>query len=188
MTNSERRISLLRQDRRAARRALADAVIFSRLARKMGFSGFDQEDPADIFREHALLTAGTSIDISGLDYATLRARRSYNGPTRQGSRTGVRQDCLPITGFILLRESRFSFRRRRGAQRTADPDFPLILTTGRIRDQWHTMTKTGKVNKLKQHIPQAFFWRCIRPMPGRWPSAMATSFLSGQDAVKCACR
>src|SRR5690606_12380598 len=35
-------------------------------------------------------------------------------------------------------------------------DLPLILTTGRIRDQWHTMTKTGKVNKLKQHIDKPF--------------------------------
>ena len=33
---------------------------------------------------------------------------------------------------------------------------PLILTTGRIRDQWHTMSKTGKVNKLKQHISESF--------------------------------
>jgi ferredoxin-nitrate reductase len=32
-----------------------------------------------------------------------------------------------------------------------DDDFPFILTTGRIRDQWHTMSKTGKVNKLNQH-------------------------------------
>jgi ferredoxin-nitrate reductase len=37
-----------------------------------------------------------------------------------------------------------------------DEDFPLILTTGRIRDQWHTMSKTGKVNKLKQHISESF--------------------------------
>ena len=37
-----------------------------------------------------------------------------------------------------------------------DKSFPLILTTGRIRDQWHTMSKTGKVNKLKQHIKEAF--------------------------------
>jgi ferredoxin-nitrate reductase len=37
-----------------------------------------------------------------------------------------------------------------------DSDFPFILTTGRIRDQWHTMSKTGKVNKLNQHFKQAF--------------------------------
>ena len=37
-----------------------------------------------------------------------------------------------------------------------DDDFPFVLTTGRIRDQWHTMSKTGKVNKLRQHIAQAF--------------------------------
>ncbi|RYF11655.1 MAG: hypothetical protein EOO40_02895, partial [Deltaproteobacteria bacterium] len=35
-------------------------------------------------------------------------------------------------------------------------DLPLILTTGRIRDQWHTMSKTGKVNKLNKHISSAF--------------------------------
>ena len=34
--------------------------------------------------------------------------------------------------------------------------FPFILTTGRIRDQWHTMSKTGKVNKLNQHTSNAF--------------------------------
>jgi ferredoxin-nitrate reductase len=37
-----------------------------------------------------------------------------------------------------------------------DDDFPFVLTTGRVRDQWHTMSKTGKVNKLNQHYPQAF--------------------------------
>src|SRR5690606_12315805 len=36
------------------------------------------------------------------------------------------------------------------------PDFPFILLTGRIRDQWHTRTKTGKVNKLNQHKPEPF--------------------------------
>src|SRR5262249_11283205 len=36
-----------------------------------------------------------------------------------------------------------------------DDEYPLVLTTGRIRDQWHTMTKTGKVGKLRQHIPQS---------------------------------
>src|SRR5690606_20999227 len=39
---------------------------------------------------------------------------------------------------------------------TANPRYPLIMTTGRIRDQWHTMTKTGKVNKLRQHIDGPF--------------------------------
>ncbi len=39
---------------------------------------------------------------------------------------------------------------------SVNEDFPLIMTTGRIRDQWHTMTKTGKVNKLNQHISQPY--------------------------------
>ena len=48
-----------------------------------------------------------------------------------------------------------------------DEDFPLILTTGRIRDQWHTMSKTGKVNKLKQHISKAYR-RFILQMQDAW--------------------
>ena len=46
--------------------------------------------------------------------------------------------------------------RPRPSREPLTTDFPLILTTGRIRDQWHTMTKTGKVNKLKQHIDRPF--------------------------------
>jgi ferredoxin-nitrate reductase len=44
--------------------------------------------------------------------------------------------------------------------------FPFILTTGRVRDQWHTMTKTGKVNKLNQHYPQSFLEIHPLSMPG----------------------
>ncbi|MDO8351048.1 MAG: molybdopterin-dependent oxidoreductase [Gallionella sp.] len=37
-----------------------------------------------------------------------------------------------------------------------DSDFPLVLNTGRIRDQWHTMTRTGKVPRLNAHLPEPF--------------------------------
>lgn len=37
-----------------------------------------------------------------------------------------------------------------------DEDFPLVLNTGRVRDQWHTMTRTGKSAKLAGHVPESF--------------------------------
>ncbi len=88
MTNSERRISLLDKVVDPPGEALPDATIICRLAQKMGFPGFDYSDPAAIFREHALLTAGTSIDYSGLDYSILRERRSVQWPYPPGRADG----------------------------------------------------------------------------------------------------
>ncbi|GGA87748.1 nitrate reductase [Puia dinghuensis] len=160
MTNSERRISLLDKIVDPPGEALPDSVIFSRLGQKMGFSGFDYEGPADIFREHALLTKGTSIDISGLDYAILRDRRSVQWPypTDGGAASAEGTPRLFIDHKFYTPSGKAVFHAPTDEVRSEQPDddYPLILTTGRIRDQWHTMTKTGKVNKLKQHIPQAF--------------------------------
>jgi ferredoxin-nitrate reductase len=157
MTNSERRISLLDKVVEPPGEALPDATIICRLAQKMGFPGFDYRDAAAIFREHALLTAGTSIDYSGLDYDILRERRSVQWPYPPGKADGgtIR---LFTDGQFLTVSKRAIFHAVPDEIRSERPDgdYPFILTTGRIRDQWHTMTKTGKVNKLNQHSPQAF--------------------------------
>lgn len=49
-----------------------------------------------------------------------------------------------------------SCRRRRAPRNAPDEDYPLILNTGRVRDQWHTMTRTGKAAKLSGHVAEAF--------------------------------
>jgi ferredoxin-nitrate reductase len=159
MTNSERRISLLPKIVEPPGEALPDAVIISRFAGKMGYPGFDYTGSAAIFREHTLLTAGTSIDISGLDYDILRSKRSVQWPYPPSGPEGG-----PRT-MRLFTDKKFHTPSSRAIIHAVpddilgekpDTEYPFILTTGRIRDQWHTMTKTGKVNKLKQHIPQAF--------------------------------
>ncbi|HEY6902160.1 MAG TPA: molybdopterin-dependent oxidoreductase, partial [Puia sp.] len=156
MTNSERRISLLDKVVEPPGEALPDAKILCRLGQKMGFPGFDYPDAAAIFREHAGLTAGTSIDISGLDYTILRERRSVQWPYPAGSK-GAGTSRL-FTDKKFFTPSGRAFFHAAGDElysELPDGDYPFILTTGRIRDQWHTMTKTGKVNKLKQHVPQS---------------------------------
>ncbi len=165
MTNSERRISLLDKIVDPPGEALPDATIICRLAQKMGFTGFDFPDPASIFHEHAQLTAGTSIDYSELSYSILKERRSVQWPYQAGRSDGGSTGGTTGGTPRLFTDGKFLTADKRAVfhpvpdeliSERPDEDYPFILTTGRIRDQWHTMTKTGKVNKLKQHFPQAF--------------------------------
>jgi ferredoxin-nitrate reductase len=157
MTNSERRITYLPKVVDAPGEALPDAEIICRFARKMGYHGFDFPDNASIFDEHVQLTAGTNMDATGIDYALLKAYRSVQWPLKAGE--------LPAEGKRLFGDSQFYTASRKAilhpvpddlTSERISPDFPFILTTGRVRDHWHTMTKTGKVNKLKQHTRNAF--------------------------------
>ncbi|MGX5819750.1 molybdopterin-dependent oxidoreductase [Chitinophaga lutea] len=154
MTNAERRISHLSKITDAPGEALPDADIICRFARKMGFPGFDFQSPADIYAEHIRLTAGTHIDISGLSYDRLHRERSVQWPCPADGASTPR----------LFADHRFYTPGEKAILHSFDddspspsptPQFPLILTTGRIRDQWHTMSKTGKVSKLRQHIANA---------------------------------
>ncbi|GAA4494700.1 hypothetical protein GCM10023172_05310 [Hymenobacter ginsengisoli] len=157
MTNSERRINHLAKVVAAPGEALPDAEIICRFARAMGFPGFDYPSPAAIYEEHARLTAGTTLDISGLTYSILKERGSVQWPYRASQ-------AAPDTARLFTDQQFYTPSRRaiihpvQAAFRSeaTDAEFPFILTTGRIRDQWHTMTKTGKVSKLNQHSPQAF--------------------------------
>jgi len=157
MTNSERRISYLEKVVDPPGEALPDAEIICRLARKLGYTGFDYSDSSEIYREHALLTAGTSIDISGLDHGILREQRSVQWPYPKGQR-GQGTVRLFTDGQFYTPSSKAILHAVPDEQQSerTDGEFPFILTTGRIRDQWHTMSKTGKVNKLKRHLPQSF--------------------------------
>jgi ferredoxin-nitrate reductase len=157
MTNAERRISYLNKINEAPGEALPDAEIICRFARKMGFAGFNYTGFAEIYAEHAALTAGTNIDVSALNYDILKAKRSVQWPyTATRNEYGTQR---------LFTDKQFYTPSGKAVIHAVEDDnmseqpnelFPLILTTGRIRDQWHTMSKTGKVNKLKQHISNAF--------------------------------
>jgi len=157
MTNSERRISYLNKVLDAPGEALPDAEIICRFARKMGYKGFDFENNAAIYAEHARLTAKTNIDISGLSYDILKEHKTVQWPYKKKS---------PPKGTPrLFTDKKFYTPSQKAiihpvpdtlTSEMPNADFPFVLTTGRIRDQWHTMSKTGKVNKLNQHYAQSF--------------------------------
>ncbi|WP_250493244.1 nitrate reductase [Caballeronia sp. GAWG1-1] len=168
VTNSERRISRQRAFLPAPGEARADWRIMCDVARRMGFAGFDFQAPHEIFDEHARLSAYRNdtetgvyraFDIGGLtqlgehDYDLLEP---VQWPLRSKDDTGSAR---------LFEERRFSHadgRARFIATPPRDPvnapdaDYPLILNTGRVRDQWHTMTRTGRSAKLAGHISESF--------------------------------
>ncbi|MGG9972588.1 molybdopterin-dependent oxidoreductase [Ferruginibacter sp. SUN002] len=157
MTNSERRISYLNKIVDAPGEALPDTEIICRFAKQMGFKGFEYKEYNDIYKEHAALTAGTNIDITGLDYTIIKEKKTVQWPyTMDEKGSGVKrlfEDKIfytPSTKAII-----HAVPDTITSEKTSS-DFPLVLTTGRVRDQWHTMSKTGKVKKLNQHTANSF--------------------------------
>ncbi|MEO6720563.1 MAG: molybdopterin-dependent oxidoreductase [Ferruginibacter sp.] len=164
MTNAERRISYLQKAIDAPGEAIPDAEIICRFAQKMGYKGFDFNNAGEIFAEHAALTAGTNLDISGLSFSILKNKRSVQWPYVSLASDDEKTNSNHGTPRLFTDKKFYTPSERAIIHSFTDEniseqptaEFPLILTTGRVRDQWHTMSKTGKVNKLKQHTSESF--------------------------------
>ena len=157
MTNAGRYISHLSKIVDAPGEALPDAEIICRFAQKMGFHGFDYKNPGEIYNEHAAQTKGTTIDISDLDYEILKERKAVQWPySKEINGYGTARLFTDKKFYTPSQKAQIHSFDDINQSEPVDRRHPLILTTGRIRDQWHTMTKTGKVNKLKQHISESF--------------------------------
>ncbi len=157
MTNSERRISYLNKLTEPPSEALPDIEILCRFAKKMGFEGFDFKNASEIYDEHIALTEGTNIDISGLSYDILKEKGSVQWPYPKGhSGSGVPRLFVDGKFYTADQKAKIHSVVDVNLSEPIDQEFPLVLTTGRIRDQWHTMTRTGKVNKLNQHIAENY--------------------------------
>ncbi|MGV3602272.1 MAG: molybdopterin-dependent oxidoreductase [Dyadobacter fermentans] len=165
MTNAERRITYLPKVLDAPGEALPDSEILWRFAQKMGFEkAFDYKTTAEVYAEYVKVTKGTTIDVTGVSHQLLKEKRSVQWPL--SSLDAERSAEVRQPGTKRLFTDHQFYTKNKRAQIHAVPDentseptdnqFPLVLTSGRIRDQWHTMTKTGRVAKLNKHIPQPF--------------------------------
>jgi len=166
VTNSERRISRVRAavpppgDARPDWR-LAQAVA-QRLAARLApgkAALFGYRDEAEVFAEHARMTAGRDLDYSALDYAALEAGGPQQWPYRQG-RGAAR---LYGDGVYATPggRARFIDLAYRPTAEAASPAFPLQLTTGRLRDHWHTMARTSLARALTRHVEEP--WVSLHP-------------------------
>ncbi|WP_319826517.1 molybdopterin-dependent oxidoreductase [Thalassovita sp.] len=163
VTNSERCISRQRGFLPAPGAARHDWDIIADVGRRMGWgAAFDYQSPSEIFREYATLSGiagqlGRDFDISGL--ATISdAEYDLLQPTRWpvvAGRTGGR-----FFGdgrfFTPSGKARMLPVRHRAPMSTPTQEYPFRLNTGRIRDQWHTMTRTAKSPRLSQHLAEPF--------------------------------
>jgi len=157
MTNSERRISYLPKVIAAPGAALPDVEILWRFAQAMGYKGFDYTSASAVYDEHCLLTKHTHIDISGLSYERLKKEGSFQWPVPHATHKGTPRLFTDFKFHTSDKKAHFNAPQYLyNKSETTDTNFPLILNTGRIRDQWHTRTKTGKVKRLDTHIPQPF--------------------------------
>ncbi|HET6767790.1 MAG TPA: molybdopterin-dependent oxidoreductase, partial [Chitinophagaceae bacterium] len=157
MTNAGRYISHLSKIVDAPGETLPDAEIICRFARKMGFHGFDFKNAAEIYDEHAALTKGTTIDISDLNYEILKRKRTVQWPfTNEINGHGTPRLFEDKKFYTPSQKAQIHSFDDINQSEPVNETHPLILTTGRIRDQWHTMSRTGKVNKLKQHISEPY--------------------------------
>jgi assimilatory nitrate reductase catalytic subunit len=160
VTNSERRITHVQPAIAAPGEALHDwaiAVDFARrLSRHLGRAEegarlFPYLSPEEIFNEHRESTRGRDLDIAGLSYKTLDDCGPQQWPFPEGAARGAAR--LYSDGVFPKPDGRAHFANtqyRPPAEKT-DARYPLHLNTGRLRDQWHGMSRTGRVPQLFNH-------------------------------------
>ncbi|RYU96920.1 nitrate reductase [Emticicia agri] len=158
MTNAERRVSYLHKVSEAPGETLPDAEIICRFAEKMGWGDkFSYKNFGEIYEEYTRTTAGTNIDVTGVSYDLLKQHTvQWPYPAKAAQSKGTPRLFEDHRFYTANQRAKIHAVSDENESEKTSEDFPLILLTGRIRDQWHTMTKTGRVNKLKQHIPVPF--------------------------------
>ncbi len=155
MTNSERRVSYLPKEIEAPGEARPDVEIFCDFARRMGFRGFNYNSASEIYDEYAQMTKGTNIDVSFLNYDRLKTEGTFQWPVPEHRHKGTPRLFEDKQFYTPSKKAIFNIPNElHNTSVLTNDQFPLVLTTGRVRDQWHTMTKTGKVSRLKTHYPK----------------------------------
>jgi assimilatory nitrate reductase catalytic subunit len=188
VTNSERRISRVRPAVSAPGQARHDWAIAADLGRRLQarlhpdwpalFPAADQPAEAaveTIWNEHRESTRGRDLDITGLSYARLEQHGPTQWPCPEGATSG--QQRLYADGHFPTPDGRARFAsveyRPVAEPRTAR--HPFSLNTGRLRDQWHGMSRTGTLGRLFGHVPE--------PGMQMHPQDMARRLLAPGDLV-----
>jgi assimilatory nitrate reductase catalytic subunit len=165
VTNSERRVSRQRPFLPLPGEAKPDWWVVAQVARRMGFAqAFSYRSVADVFREHAALSAfengGTRDfdlgDLADIGDDTFDALDPLQWPARAGEPRDTSRFFAHGQFYTPDRKARFVAPERPALRAATSDAFPFILNTGRIRDQWHTMTRTGASPRLGLHIPEPF--------------------------------
>ncbi|WP_027467363.1 nitrate reductase [Deefgea rivuli] len=123
----------------------------SELAREMAFAGKPASTGVEmIFNEHRLLTMGRDLDIGGLTYAKLE-QSPQQWPFPAGATQGQARRYTDGVFAMIDGKARFHAVQYLPVAEATNSRFPFHLLTGRLRDQWHGMSRTGRVPQLFEH-------------------------------------
>jgi assimilatory nitrate reductase catalytic subunit len=165
VTNSDRRISRQRAFLPRPGEAQPDWWALCQVAQRMGFTeGFDFRSSHEVFTEHARLSASENNGSRAFDIGGLAglSRTQYDAltpiqwPVPTAGHPGTER--LFGNGEFLHadKKARFVPTAPHVPHHKLDDEFPLVLNTGRIRDQWHTMTRSGRAPRLTSHLPEPY--------------------------------
>ncbi|WP_427158011.1 molybdopterin oxidoreductase family protein [Aliinostoc sp. HNIBRCY26] len=168
MTNSERRVTLCSAFRQPPREAKADWEIFAEVARRLGFGDkFAFDNSAEVYAEFVQLTKGRTCDMSGISHEQLRQEGATQWPHPEegtgdwglgtGDKTNFSKRLYTDLHFPTPDgRAKFAAYYSKGLAEPPDPDYPFVLTTGRLYGHWHTQTRTGRIEKIRSMHPEPF--------------------------------
>jgi assimilatory nitrate reductase catalytic subunit len=165
VTNSERRISRQRGLLPATGEAKHDWHIICEVAKAMGFDkGFNFDSPSEVFAEYTGLTQADNhgsrdLDLSGLcDLTETQYNRlkPVQWPVNKAAPEGTKRLFSDGIFYTKSRKAQFVVTEFALPEQLTNSDFPFVLNSGRVRDQWHTMTRTGKTPELTAHVNRPY--------------------------------
>ncbi|HCF27788.1 MAG TPA: nitrate reductase catalytic subunit, partial [Cyanobacteria bacterium UBA11049] len=160
MTNSERRVTLVPAFRDRMGEAKADWEIFAEVGRRLGFEAhFAFNAASEVYAEFVQLTRDRPCEVTGLSHERLAKEGPKQWPCRDSGEIKLGEPARLYTDLRFHtpdRRARFAAYHSRGLAEPADPKYPFVLTTGRLYGHWHTLTRTGRVEKIQQMHPQPF--------------------------------
>lgn len=165
MTNSERVVTYCPAFRDPVGQAKADWEIFADVGRRLGFEQhFAFQTSDEVYDEFVQLTRGRPCDVTGLSHQNLQLKGPIQWPCSDSDWLQVcQEDKHPAkrlyTDFRFHTpdgRARFAAYHSRGLAEPPDEDYPLVLTVGRLYGQWHTMTRTGRIEKTTKMHPEPF--------------------------------
>ncbi|MGF1753923.1 nitrate reductase [Vibrio makurazakiensis] len=168
VTNSERRISRQRRILPSPGEAKPDWWIVKEVAQKMGFEHqFNYLHEGQVFNEYCLMTALNNMDgkqrdlcligLTQLDDKGYSELTPQQWPVMELQQTVVNQRMFTDHQFFTdSSKAKFVSVEYKAPIAKACSTFPLLLNTGRTRDHWHTMTRTGLASELGGHTPEPF--------------------------------
>ncbi|OYQ64015.1 nitrate reductase catalytic subunit [Pseudanabaena sp. SR411] len=161
MTNSERCVTLCQAFQLPLGEARDDWAIFAEVGRRLGFADkFQFQTSADVHAEFVQITRDRPCDMTGISHAKLAklGAMQWNSSDQNPEQDENHHKRLytDLQFHTSDRKAKFGAYHSQGVFEIPDEQYPFILTTGRLYGHWHTQTRTGRIDKIRQMHPNPF--------------------------------